>query len=68
MEKGLEDVLSLNNTRRKDILRIHFGLIAGVYKMNMLETTAELRKLMILENVAIEPMLVDGEVTQQEGV
>ena len=42
VEKGLEHVLSMNNTRRKDILRIHFGLIAGVYKMNMLETTAEL--------------------------
>jgi hypothetical protein len=53
VEKGLEHVLSLNNTRRREILRIHYGIIAGVYKMSAPETMAEFRKLMIVD-VSIE--------------
>jgi hypothetical protein len=29
-KKGVEHVLSLNNTRRREILRFHYGHIAGV--------------------------------------
>ena len=31
VEMGLEHVLLLSNTRRKEILRVHFGLVAGVH-------------------------------------
>ena len=48
---------------------MHFGLVAGVHKMNLLTTTAEFRRLMIMEDVAVEDIAVaGGGVTQQEGV
>ena len=60
VEMGLEHVLSLSNTRRKEILRVHFGLVAGVHKMNLLTTAAEFRRLMIMEDVAVEDIVVVG--------
>ena len=66
---GLEHVLSLSNTRRKEILRVHFRVVAGVHKMNLTTTTAEFWKLMIMEDVAVEEIVVaGGGVTQQEGI
>ena len=60
VEMGLEHVLSLSNTRRKEILRVHFRVVAGVHKMNLTTTTAEFRKLMIMEDVAVEEIVVVG--------
>ncbi len=59
----------LSNTRGKEILRVHFRLVAGVHKMNLLTTMAEFQRLMIMEDVAVEDIVVaGGGVTQQEGV
>ena len=46
VEKGLEHVLSLKNDVRKQILKIHFGVSAGVYKMKVADTEKALRELM----------------------
>ncbi len=65
----MEHVLLLSNIRRKEKLRVHFGLVAGVHKMNLLTKTAEFWRLMIMEDVAVEDIAVaGGGVTQQEGV
>ena len=46
MEKGIEHVLRQNNPRRKQILKYHFGISAGLYKMKISETEEALRKAM----------------------
>ncbi len=40
---------------------MHFGFVAGVHKMNLLTTTAEFRRLVIMEDVAVEDIVVAGE-------
>jgi hypothetical protein len=60
VEMGLEHVLSMSNTRKKEILRVHFRIVAGVHNMNLTMTTAEFRKLMIMEDVAVEEIVVVG--------
>jgi hypothetical protein len=44
IEKGLIYVLSLTNDRRKQILRIHFGHIIGLSKLNAAGSVLELWK------------------------
>ena len=46
VDKGIAHVLTLNNNRRKIILKIHFGHVAGLLKMKVADTERELRKLM----------------------
>ena len=46
VDKGIAHVLTLNNNRRKLILKIHFGHVAGLLKMKVADTERELRKLM----------------------
>ncbi len=69
VEMGLEHNLSLSNTRRKEILRVHFRVVAGVHKMNLTTTMAEFRNFMIMEDVAVKEIdVAGGGVTQQEGI
>ena len=46
VDKGIAHFLTLNNNRRKLILKIHFGHVAGLLKMKVADTERELRKLM----------------------
>ena len=46
VEKGIDWVLLCNNTRRKEILKIHFGYSSGLSKLKMADTERELRKYM----------------------
>jgi len=45
VEKGIDHVLTLKQDRRKQILKIHFG-VSGLSKMLVKHTEAELRKCM----------------------
>ena len=64
VEKGIEHVLSLKNKERKDILRVHFGITSAffngaekpLYKLLLVETEIELRRLMQL------PPLLTGDI------
>ena len=46
VEKGIDHVLLLRQSRRKEILKIHFGVTSGLSKMLLKDTEEELRKLM----------------------
>ena len=46
VEKGIDWVLLCNNTRRKEILKVHFGYSSGLSKLKMADTERELRKYM----------------------
>ena len=46
VDRGIEFVLQQKNEVRKQILQIHFGVSAGVYKMKLAETENALRDLM----------------------
>ena len=68
VEEGIEHVLSLKNKERKDILRVHFGITSAffngaektLYKLLLVETEIELRRLMQL------PPLLIGDITLEK--
>ena len=56
VEKGIEHVLSLNMTRRKQILKYHFGVQSGLYKMKLSETEKMIRGFMAQNNFDDKPL------------
>ena len=53
VEKGIDHVLRRNMTRRKQILKFHFGVQTGLYKMKLPETEQMLRSFMTPANIDV---------------
>jgi hypothetical protein len=56
VEKGIEHVLSLNMTQRKQILKYHFGVQSGLYKMKPSETERMIHGFMAQNNFDDKPL------------
>lgn len=56
VEKGIDHVLRLNMTQRKQILKFHFhfGVQTGLYKMKLPETEQVLRRFMMPANIDVD--------------
>jgi len=46
VDKGIDNVLSLTNLRRKEILKYHFNITSGLANMRLADTESKLRELM----------------------